>query len=352
MLGVIVLNWNGGQDLLDCLRSVYAQEDCGTEIVVYVPDNASTDGSLEAVRRDFPQARTIQNGGNLGFSGGNNPGWRQAVADGAEWIFFLNNDAALAPDCLRRMLDVMRANPNIGAACPKIYFGTPATHPEGKPTPDAEPQIWFEKGVCNFAAHRGVSHVDATPAERSSLWYESAWCNGCCFLTTGRLLEQVGGFDEGFFAYCEDVDLSLKIRGKGLGCATIPSAVAWHKVSQSTINEPTPAFVFYIARNMYRLGQRHAPRPKAWAAFRLIHLRQTVGLTSHYARIGNTLMGATLLQGYLHGQCGYGGIRPAQKPGLALMAAAKLIQGIYKVRNQFLSKPAESTVSLAGNSRV
>ena len=352
MLGVIVLNWNGGEGLVECLKSVYASEDCGAEIVVYVPDNASTDGSIDAVGREFPPARVIQNGGNLGFSGGNNPGWRQAVADGAEWVFFLNNDAVVAPDCLRRMLEVCRANPQIGAACPTIYYGTPQTHPDGKSSPDSRPEIWFEKGVCDFEVFCGVNHAKATPEERSSTWYETDWCTGCCFLTTAKLLETTGGFDEGFFAYCEDTDLSLKIRAEGRVCVMIPSAVSWHKVGQSTSKEPTPGYVFYIGRNTYYLAERHAPRPDVWAKFQRVYRRQIMTLTFGFLNSGKRLMGETILQGYHYAIRGHKGIRPSRKPGLALKSAARLIQGVYKVRNQLRRKPDEPAVALAGQSPV
>ncbi len=327
MLAVIVLNWNGGRDLLDCLQSVYSSEDCGEEIVVYVPDNASTDGSLEAVQRDFPQARVIQNGGNLGFSGGNNPGWRQAVADGASWIFFLNNDAALAPDCLRRMLEVCRAHPEIGAACPKIYFGTAATHSG----PDAK--VWFEKGICEFDRPLGVTHVEATPAERESPWYETALCTGCCFLTRAETLTKTGGFDDDFFAYFEDVDLSLKIRAMGLVCAVIPSALSWHKVSQSTSKDASPSSLFYCARNLYYLAQRHAQRPEVWATFQRNYFRQVALLASFFVKDASPLAGATVLQGYQYARQGQKGVRPARRPGLALKAAAVFFQKVHQARN-------------------
>ena len=349
MLGVIVLNWNGGQDLINCLKSVFASEDCGTEIVVYVPDNASTDGSIEAVQRDFPQTRVIQNGGNLGFSGGNNPGWRQAVAEGAEWIFFLNNDAALAPDCLRRMLDIYRANPQIGAASPKIYYGTPETHPDGKRSPDAEPEIWFEQGLIEFNSYYGIRHVDATPSERDSVWYESPLSTGCCFLTTSKLLEETGGFDEGFFAYFEDVDLSLKIRAKGLVCAVIPSAISWHKVGQSTSKAATPGYVFYCARTLYYLAERHARRPDVWAEFRKIYPRQNIGLAVHHANEGSNLMGATFLQGFQCAMRGQKGPRPKKHPSLALRSATEMLRRFYNARNHFRRKRWERSVRLTAD---
>lgn len=347
MLAVIVLNWNGGEDLLACLRSVYAQEGCGMPVVAYVPDNASTDGSLEAVGREFPAARVIQNGGNLGFSGGNNPGWRRAVAEGAEWVLFLNNDAALAPGCLRRMLEVCRAEPAIGAACPRIFFGTPESRPGGRPRPDAPQEVWFEKGYVELDQYCGVTHVPATPAELASPWYETPLCTGCCFLAPARVLEATGGFDEGFFAYFEDVDLSLKIRAMGLTCAVVPGALAWHKVGQSTSKEVSPGHMFYCARNLYYLAERHARRPDVWAAFRKIYFRQVVLLAIFYVnQTGKSATGAAVLQGYQYALRGHKGIRPTRRPGPALKGLARAAQGLYAVRNRLRSRPPEAVTSL------
>ena len=233
MLAVIVLNWNGGDDTIACLRSVYASDYPG-EVVVYVPDNASTDGSPERVQREFPLARVIQNGGNLGFSGGNNPGWRQAIADGAKWVFFLNNDAAVAPDCLRRLVEACQADPTIGAASPRIFYGVPPQPGDPAPAEGAEPKVWFEKGICQLDRVSGVDHVAATPEELAAPSYESPLVTGCAMLMRKAEVERTGGFDEGFFAYFEDVDLSLRLRGMGFRCVVVPGALAWHKVSQST----------------------------------------------------------------------------------------------------------------------
>lgn len=333
MLAVIVLNWNGGDDTIACLRSVY-ESDYDGDLVVYVPDNASTDGSPERILREFPQARVIQNGGNLGFSGGNNPGWRRAVADGAEWVFFLNNDAAVAPDCLRRMVEVCRAYPEIGAASPKIYFGTPATHPAGELAHGAEPAIWFEKGSCRLNMVGGIGHIEATADERDMLWYESPLCTGCCFLTTAKLLEETGGFDENFFAYFEDVDLSLKLRSMGLKCAVVPGAYAWHKVSQSTRNEKSPSTWYYIFRNGHYIIQRHADPKSDLATYRRNGLFQTLRQIGTMVEYNSFPAGVSSLQGLVGAWQGQTGIRPARRPGLGLKAATHVIYRSYRLRNR------------------
>jgi len=351
MLAVIVLNWNGGQDLIHCLRSVEAQEDCGIPIVVYVPDNASTDGSLEQVRREFPQTRIIQNGGNLGFSGGNNTAWRRAIAEGAEWVFFLNNDATLATDCLKRLLAVCRNNPRIGMASPKIYYGTPESHPDGRPTPGAEPEVWFEKGICQFDFFGGIRHVEAMEQERLMECYESPLCTGCCLLIASHLLTETGGFDEEFFAYLEDVDLSLKIRAKGFLCAVVPGALAWHKVGQSTSHEAIPGYVYYCVRNLYYLAKRHAPPDNPGLGDLKNYFRIIFQLAAIHTGKGELMMAATMLQGFQAAKAGQTGMRPPERPGFRLKATAKAARRIYQVKNLLQRKRVQPASFIKPNLR-
>src|SRR5205823_13156873 len=96
---VVILNWNGREDTLRCLAGLR-----GADLVV-MPDNGSTDGSVEAVRAEYPSVIVIENGANLGFSGGNNAGIRRALEQNADWVVLLNNDAV--PEAA--LLDALRA---------------------------------------------------------------------------------------------------------------------------------------------------------------------------------------------------------------------------------------------------
>ena len=135
-MAVVVLNWNGGDDTLCCLRSVMASDLPGLR--VYLADNGSTDGSVARVRAALPPVRIVENGANLGYAGGNNRGWRAAAADGATRVLFLNNDAVLAPDTLRLLCQAMDADPGVGAASPRIL--------RGRGSQDDGGGVWFEKG--------------------------------------------------------------------------------------------------------------------------------------------------------------------------------------------------------------
>ena len=111
---VCVLNWNGREDTLRCLASLTGSGAAG----VVVADNGSGDGSVDAIRAAHPQVEIVENGDNLGFSGGNNAGIRHALARGADWVVLLNNDAVLAPGAL----EAFAAAPEAGVLAGKLLY--------------------------------------------------------------------------------------------------------------------------------------------------------------------------------------------------------------------------------------
>src|SRR3990167_1687104 len=109
---LIILNWKKTEDTLECLRSALALKDPNLEILLV--DNHSGDGVCDRVRRDFPSVIVLENAGNLGYAGGNNAGIRVALERGADYIFILNNDAAIADGCLEILRGLARAPPDAG----------------------------------------------------------------------------------------------------------------------------------------------------------------------------------------------------------------------------------------------
>ncbi|HXS11050.1 MAG TPA: glycosyltransferase family 2 protein, partial [Candidatus Krumholzibacteria bacterium] len=123
-IAIIVLNWNGRDLTLDCLRSLAAVTTPHVRIILV--DNASTDGSSDAVRQHYGSRVTlIENAQNLGFAAGNNVGIRRALDDGADFILLLNNDTVVAPDFVDHLHKPMLSSPDIGITAPKIYYAEP-----------------------------------------------------------------------------------------------------------------------------------------------------------------------------------------------------------------------------------
>jgi GT2 family glycosyltransferase len=117
---IIVLNWNGLRDTLHCLQSLKRADYPAFRVLVV--DNGSSDASSTSIRQRFPEVTLIENSENLGFTGGNNIGMRQALEEEADYVLLLNNDTEVAPDAVRLLVETAESDPRIGIAGPIIYY--------------------------------------------------------------------------------------------------------------------------------------------------------------------------------------------------------------------------------------
>jgi len=246
VVAAVVLSWNRRNDTLACLRSLAAAEPAPHVIVV---DNASTDGTAEAVRREFRDMHLIENQANLGFAGGNDVGIRHALAHGADHVLVLNNDTEVDPGFLTPLLDEAARRPDAGALSPKILF--------------AEPRdlIWFagaeyEPRSGYNGRHRGYRERDDG---RFDEVVEIGRVCGAAMLVPREVLETVGVFDPELFSYSEDTDWSLRAREAGYRHYFVPASRIWHKVSAASGGESSPTALYYDVRNALVVAERHAP---------------------------------------------------------------------------------------------
>ena len=219
-VGVVILNWNGGELTGRCIESL-ERSDYPDRLIIVI-DNGSTDGSAERLARDFPEVALLRNEKNLGFARGSNQGIRWAMEQGFDYALILNNDTLAAPNMISSMVAAAETRHDLAAVSPKIFFA------------DTPERLWFTVGEANL-----WSGVFSNPAYnalddgRYDSQREMGWMVGCCVLIPRKIAETVGGFDERFFAYCEDVDWSLRCRKAGFGLLYCPEARLWHKVSAS-----------------------------------------------------------------------------------------------------------------------
>lgn len=204
-LTIIIVNWNTKDMLRKCLSSIEKTKGrLQTEIIVV--DNASSDGSRDVVRKDFPDIFLINSGANLGFAMGNNLAIPYATAP---IILFLNPDTIVGENTLQCMYDFLIANPSIGA------LGCKAVDAEGKvqelgiqnfPTAFTEflKLLFLSEKNIKFAKHFFPYHDSLQSGYVKKLY-------GVCLMTRKAVLDKVGSFDKRFFMYCEDVDLSYRI---------------------------------------------------------------------------------------------------------------------------------------------
>jgi GT2 family glycosyltransferase len=243
-VSVIVLNWNGRELLVPCLESVRAQTRVG-DIEVLVVDNGSEDGSADLVRERFPEVELICNASNRGFCEGNNVAMR--VARG-EFILLLNNDAELAADFVERVLEAADANPEFAMFAARVrMYDRPEVF-------DSTGLLVYPDGICRS---RGWLEKDMGQYDERE---EVLGPNGCAAVYSRAMLDDVGLFDEGYFAYLEDLDLAMRGQLRGWRCLYLPEAVALHKKSMTS--------GYHSAFKAY-----HVERNRIWNAMRLFPLR-------------------------------------------------------------------------------
>jgi len=232
LVSVIVVTWNGLAYLPDCLDSLAAQTYPALEVVVV--DNGSTDGSVEYLRGRGPgRLHLVESPRNLGFAGGNNLGIR---ASKGAYLALLNNDAAADPEWVEALVNAAEADPTVGMCASRIHVWK-------------RPDLLDGAGlvVSGDGIGRGRGRLEAD-GERYQRGADVLLPSACAALYRRSMLDEVGLFDEDFFAYCEDTDLGLRARIAGWRCRYVPGAVARHHYSGSTA--PHSAFkAFHVERN-------------------------------------------------------------------------------------------------------
>ncbi|NJN66296.1 MAG: glycosyltransferase [Chloroflexaceae bacterium] len=207
---VVMVNYNSGTLLRQGIESVLRTAHPDDELVVV--DNASTDGSIDAITQDFEGVRIVRSETNLGFGGGNNLGAQHARG---EYLAFLNPDTRVEPGWLDTLIDCLEANPQAGLATPRILL---------LDAPDTINTCGNDMHYTGLTLCRGMgAPADAylTPEEVSAV-------SGAAFVMRKGLFHTLGGFDEAFFLYMEDTDLSLRTRIAGYQCLYVPTSVVYH----------------------------------------------------------------------------------------------------------------------------
>jgi GT2 family glycosyltransferase len=246
---IVVLNWNGRDDTLDCLGSLVSLEYPNHETIVV--DNGSHDGSVAAVKDRFPQLEVVETGKNLGYAEGNNVGIRIALERGADYVLLLNNDTIVDS----RMLEVLIA---AAEQCPEGGFFGPTIlrHGEGA-------RIW-SAGVRWHEAEMEFRHVeeDATGLADARGVAVTDYVCGCALLVRTSVLRRIGLLDPSFFLTFEESDLCYRGRRVGIASYIAPRARIWHKISASFGGANSPLMDYFLVRNRLLWGERHLDRKR------------------------------------------------------------------------------------------
>ena len=224
-ISAVIVSYNTRELLLQCLESLRVFSGALETIVV---DNDSADGSASAVRERRPDVRLIASPQNLGFSKANNLGLQAATAP---YLLVLNSDAAVRAGTLETLAEILDTRPDVGLVGPRtvgadgrcqVSFG-----------PDLTPwNEWRQRKLVLAVKRRDAAALRRLEA-MAAAEHEPAWISGSCFLARRDLLLRLGGFDEGFFLYEEDVDLCVRVRKAGFRVLFTPRAEIVHHLGRS-----------------------------------------------------------------------------------------------------------------------
>jgi len=249
LLSIITVNYNGFDDTCELIDSLLEHiRSVSYEIIVV--DNASKINEADLLKKKYPQIIALRSDKNLGFSGGNNLGIRNAKGD---FLFLLNNDTFVLTDGFRKLIDAMELNPSIAAVSPKILFAEP-----GNTIQFAGYTSLTKVTLRNFII--GIDEVDDgrwdTPAPTPIV-------HGAAMLFRKSALDKIGLMPEVYFLYYEELDWSAAVKRAGFEMWYIPSCVVFHKGSKST-GVQSSLQVFYMTRNRLLYAWRNVEGIYKW----------------------------------------------------------------------------------------
>ncbi len=275
---VVILNWNRKRDTLECLESLSKTKISNFKLTLLVVDNGSSDDSRIVIKKYLKKLSfeskninglLLKNTTNLGFAAGNNVGLSYAMAKRADFVVVINNDTLVAEDIFEKFLTFEKNHPDVGIFSPKIFFAPGYEfHKKRYKESDIGKVIWYAGGKIDwdniYGKNIGVDKVDSGQFDKAC---EIDFATGACMIIRCSALSDVGLFDENYFMYLEDTDLSMRFRRKNWKIFFVPSMKIWHKVAQSSgigsdLND------YFITRNRLLFGSRYATFRTRSALFR------------------------------------------------------------------------------------
>jgi GT2 family glycosyltransferase len=247
-IAIVILNWNGKELLKRFLKNVVEHSQHAAEIII--ADNASTDGSIEFLKENFPQLRIISFSENYGFAGGYNKALRETDS---EYLILLNSDVEVTAQWIEPIIDLMEKNPEIACCQPKI-------------------KSWHQKELFEHAGASG-GFIDKygypfcrgrmfVTLEKDTGQYndvqEIFWATGACLFIRSKVFHEMNGFDEEFFAHMEEIDLCWRMQNKGYKIYCVPQSQVFH-VGGGTLPKYHPGKTYLNFRNNLMMIHKNLP---------------------------------------------------------------------------------------------
>lgn len=256
IVSIIILNYHGIQDTLECLKSI----DKHKVVVVNIVDKDEKNDEGEQIRAKYPSVDVIESL-NKGFSAGNNVGARFALKNhNAQYLVFLNNDTRVDKNAIDALVSASKQDANaLAVYSPKIYFESGYEYHEDSYKKEERGRIlWYAGGLEDkkdvYGWHRGVDEVDLGQFDQLG---QTQFATGCCMLISTESYKKVGAWDEKYFLYFEDMDYSRRVLRKKGKVVYIPQAVVWHKNASSSGGSGSDVQQYYQTRNRMYYGLKY-----------------------------------------------------------------------------------------------
>lgn len=245
---IIIVNWNGLSDTLECFQSIKKINYPNYKIVII--DNGSKNNEAEAIKQKYPEVHLIINQENKGFTLAANQGIEFSLQKKADYILLLNNDTIVSPDFLSILVDYAEKHENVGAVGPKmLYYNSN--------------KIWFNGGMVYWwiGFNRHLERLKENSKSNIYLPLEVDYVTGCCVLIKKEALERVGKLDPIYITDYEDVDWCFRAKKLGYKNIVLPKAIIWHKVSAGWGEKGTQRIsrrqAYYYSRNAIIFARKH-----------------------------------------------------------------------------------------------
>jgi GT2 family glycosyltransferase len=247
-VAVVILNWNGLKYLRQFLPSVLSSTYPNLDIIV--GDNASTDGSVEFIRQEYPSVQIIQNDDNYGFTGGYNRVLEHVTAD---YFILLNSDVEVSPGWIAPVIDLMESDPLIAAAAPKIIAFNQKDHFEHAGAAGG----FIDSYGYPFCQGRMFYEIEQDKGQYQKS-EEVFWATGAAMFVKSERWHEAGGFDERFFAHMEEIDLCWRLKNMGYKVMYCAESQVYH-LGGGTLNAENPFKTYLNFRNNLLLLQNNLP---------------------------------------------------------------------------------------------
>lgn len=274
-VAAVVINRNTREYLRDCLVSIQAQDYQGG-ISTWVVDNGSTDGSPEMVLGEFEGVNLVRNPGNTGYARACNQGARSSTGP---WLIIMNSDTALSPSTVSEVIGYLEADRRAGISAPLLRNTDGTVQFSCREFPSVK-EAFFHAFVGLFAGENRYSVAYKKMSWDHMAACEVDWVSGAFMALRREAFDEIGGFDEAYFMYVEDVDLCWRMWRAGWTVAFVPSGEVYHHVGMSSSAVPT-RMVFHHHRSMLRFHRKTYAGP----ARPLVNAAVALGVAARFALI-------------------------------------------------------------------